>query len=93
MKFAIEHLQQTIAVTERALSSGRDAVKAAQRQLDEHASGVARNEKLLADLNAALAVLRAPSNEAPPAAIVDQIKKTELADRPTPRATLSRKGN
>jgi hypothetical protein len=93
MKLAIEHLQQMIAQTDRALSTGRDAVKAAQRQLDEHAAGVARNEALLADLTAALATLRALAPASvPPPAVVAQITKTELADR-QPRATLSRKGN
>lgn len=99
MKLAIEHLQQTVAITERALTVSRDAMKAAQRQLDEHTAAADRNTRKLADLNAALAELRKPvASER--ATVIDQIVKTEIqaaaqpvVERNQPRATLSRKGN
>lgn len=93
MKLALEHLQKSIAQTERALSDARDGLKASQAQLDGHTQGVARLEGLLTDLRAALGALRATVPvETPSAPIIDQLKKTELSDR-QPRATLTRKGN
>lgn len=94
MKLAIEHLQQSVATTERALTTSRDAQKAAQRQADEHAAAVDLNARKLADLQAALAELRKPvASER--ATVVDQIVKTQIADKPKSeplRATLTRKG-
>lgn len=92
MKLALEHIQQTLASTERALIEARNGVKATQRQLDEQLAAVARHEKLMAELRSAFDVLRAPAPaETPSAPVIEQLKKTELADRP--RATLARKGS
>lgn len=103
MKLAIEHLQQSIAQTERALSDARNAKQAAQRQADDHAAAVDLNTRKLIDLNAALVELRKPV--APErATVVDQIVKSEIkqpqsqspvsvsAGRAPPRATLTTKG-
>lgn len=80
MKLAIEHLQQSIAQTERVLADGRNALKASQRQAEEHQAAVVLAERKLADLNAAIAELRKPvASER--ATVVDQIQKTQLTER------------
>jgi hypothetical protein len=89
MKLAIEHIQQSIAVTERKLSDARELQKLHQKQADEQGDLVAHCQKTLVELRGAISVLRAPATEAPPAPVVDQIVKTGSA----PRAVLGRKGN
>jgi hypothetical protein len=104
MKLAIEHIQQSIAVTERKLSDARELQKLHQKQADEQGALVAHCLNTIAELRAAMGLLRSqalneapstarPSNpnptEVPPAPVVDQIAKTGSA----PRAVLSRKGN
>lgn len=91
MKLAIEHLQQSIAATERALGESKNALHALQRQCEDHAAAVSLAERKLADYTAALVALRAPA-ASPAATVVNQIQKTQLAS-PAPRPTLSRKGN
>lgn len=92
MKLAIEHIQQKVAQTERSLSEAREGLKVAQRTLDERTEDVGRQQALLADLVATLALLRASPTQAGNAPVA-QITKTELAER-QPRQTLSRgKGN
>jgi hypothetical protein len=92
MKLAIEHLQESVAATERRLTVVQDALKVAQRQVDQHAAEVELNKRKLQDLNAALAELRKPL--APErATVVDQIQKTQLADskKQEPLALKARK--
>lgn len=80
MKLAIEYLQSSIAVVERALLEAKGGQSIAQRQVDEYAAAVDLNQRKLADYRAALVELRKPS--APEAVVIaDQIKKTELQER------------
>jgi hypothetical protein len=91
MKLAIEHLQQSIAATERALTESKSALHASQRQCDDHAAAVSLAERKLADYTAALAALRGSTASAV-ATVVNQIQKTQFT-APAPRPTLSRKSN
>jgi hypothetical protein len=91
MNLAIEHLNQGIAVTERRLTDAKANQKMLHGQADEQGQIIATLQQTLVDLRAALSALRGPT-AAP--VVIEQLKKTELADgKAGPRQTLSRKGN
>lgn len=91
MNLAIEHLNQGIAVTERRLTDAKANQKMLQGQADEQGQIVDLLQKTLVDMRAALGALR---TAVPEPAMIEQLKKTELADgKSGPRQTLSRKGN
>lgn len=103
MKLAIEHLKQSVAASERAREIARDAMKAAQRQVEEHAAALAMHESRIADFTLALAELRKPV-ASEQATVVEKIVKAEaesnppqqaapIAPRQPPRATLTTKGS
>jgi septal ring factor EnvC (AmiA/AmiB activator) len=58
MKLAIEYLQQSIAKTESALAVSQDALDSLQAQRDSQEQDVQQKKAVLADMRAALVVLR-----------------------------------
>jgi chromosome segregation ATPase len=74
MKLALEHIQHSIAVTERSLADSRNAMSTARHQFEEHEAAVKYKEATLRDLTAALALLRANAPEIP-----QQIVKSQPA--------------
>ena len=72
MKLAVEHIQHTIALTERSLEDTRNARKAVQQQIEAFDESISASEKKLIDLRSALAVLGAQTPMAP----VEQLQKT-----------------
>lgn len=81
MKLAIEHLQTSIAATERALSDAKGTLVATRRAYDESVTAVDNLGAKLGDLKAALNVLRSPLRVDESAPVPEQIVRTDLVGK------------